>query len=482
MEKLDNYIIKYSSSRFILRIKNVDEYKNISNKNDWFDEIIDEICNSKISSLEIRNSEFLDEYFLKKLELAHKIEDVYICCKCDNCSKVAALLKKNEINTLFWYEFDSKDDDYYNDKLVSFTVYPGGFNINSKEQVLTIGIDTSIDILIKLLKMYKQNTVEIEFEDTANFKRIIDTIDCNEIVLYINEHTTSEDIEYIRNKFPNAKFIVKQRTLNERDVAVTYDRIREKDLFLDTIINEVKKLNLSSFEQYMYLYSIVKKFKPYRETTGNYLESRSTYFIYDNNFIVCEGYANLLEQLVNKLNNPDVQCVKYGLDYEQDEIYYHHARNLVYIKDTKYGLNGIFVADPTWDSVNSHKSARLKGQFDGDDKLYDWYNHIILTPEQIESEEAIDIKDDMFLKIYNCTFKFEELGTENRKSICKFLNGNVKEINKLIITSVPNDIIKKSIYEIYKIIYANFADEMFEDTISSNRRMNEILFNKSKSR
>lgn len=76
----------------------------------------------------------------------------------------------------------------------------------------------------------------------------------------------------------------------------------EINRFINYIIDEVRKYSLSPFEQYMYLYNIVKNFKPYRESNDNYLESRSSHLLFFNEHIVCEGYANMFNVLFETNN------------------------------------------------------------------------------------------------------------------------------------------------------------------------------------
>lgn len=139
--------------------------------------------------------------------------------------------------------------------------------------------------------------------------------------------------------------------------------------------------NLSSFEKYIYAYNVVKKFKKYKENDEDKMAARNLYRILENKYMVCVGFANMFGDLLNKLGIPN-KDLSVSVDTSYDNAYKGeedvegieksvekggHARRYVYIKDEKYGVDGFYITDPTWDN----------------DLEQDLYNHMVLTSEEV---------------------------------------------------------------------------------------------------
>ena len=130
---------------------------------------------------------------------------------------------------------------------------------------------------------------------------------------------------------------------------------------------------LSPFLRYMYVYNLTKHYKKYLENEEDHSEARDLYKILNNQYIVCLGYTNLLEELSFKVG---IRTASYTVGVEPsrkelknpDAITSNdmslHARTIVHLQDSSYGIDGFFVSDPTWDSS----------------KWGDYYNHFLLTP------------------------------------------------------------------------------------------------------
>lgn len=122
-------------------------------------------------------------------------------------------------------------------------------------------------------------------------------------------------------------------------------------------------VNLSPFEKYLYAYKVTSHFKAYKENKQDTSLARKLYHILDSEFMVCVGYSTLLEDLLNKLG---IESYSYGvtadltfdkvdshievLPDDIDQHLEHHARRIVHIDDPKYGINGFYICDPTWDN------------------------------------------------------------------------------------------------------------------------------------
>ena len=132
--------------------------------------------------------------------------------------------------------------------------------------------------------------------------------------------------------------------------------------------------NLTPFERYISAYNVVKQYKQYKENQIDKFASRNLYAILENEYMVCVGYANMLEDLLNKSGIKNIHR-NVGVDTSYDRFnenktvvskHDSHAREYVYIKDLKYGIDGFYITDPTWDN----------------DLKNDLYNHLLLTAEE----------------------------------------------------------------------------------------------------
>lgn len=161
------------------------------------------------------------------------------------------------------------------------------------------------------------------------------------------------------------------------DIRIGLDIIPIKEyLRLEKILYQMVEpaCNLSPFERYIYAYNVVKQYKQYKENEKNKSASRELYAILENEYMVCVGYSHMLEDLLNKSGIKSIYR-SMGIDDSYDKKdekevvninWNGHARRFVYINDPKYGIDGFYVADPTWDN----------------DLKNDLYNHLLLTNEE----------------------------------------------------------------------------------------------------
>ena len=137
---------------------------------------------------------------------------------------------------------------------------------------------------------------------------------------------------------------------------------------------------LSPFEKYIYAYNICKKFKAYKEDYNDPEASRNIHLILENQYIVCSGFAELLSDLLNKLGIENFSyLLEVDTSYDGEEVLEKtelkdkptdkigHMRVYTHIVDNKYGIDGFYFGDPTWDN----------------DVESDYYNHLVLTNREI---------------------------------------------------------------------------------------------------
>lgn len=285
------------------------------------------------------------------------------------------------------------------------------------------------DIIKKLKELGKTNKIVFEIDDKEEFNKFIG-----------NE-----------NIFDYENVIVKYKL----DRSYLTDYIYFESL-LHKIIEPAK--NLSPFEKYIYAYNIVKNFKEYKESERSLL-SKSLYHILENEYIVCVGFCELLGDLLSKLEIPNVNLSIKGKD-PKDNSPWAHLRLYANIKDDKYGINGFYVSDPTWDN----------------DLEVDYYNHLALTNKEARLELDFDISifdevfnifdvtslDDLYLKLNNLITeeKIFELFTILKRLDLDYYN----YLNKTFDIEKPNT---KMINDLSMYIYNHINNEILGDTIMS---------------
>ena len=92
----------------------------------------------------------------------------------------------------------------------------------------------------------------------------------------------------------------------------------------------------------------------FRYNTNGLESSRVLPGIFNNQEIVCSGYASLVKAIIDKLGMPELECDLVACKFvdEHNEIMESHCHNLVKIRDKKYGIDGYYVEDACWDSKN----------------------------------------------------------------------------------------------------------------------------------
>lgn len=165
------------------------------------------------------------------------------------------------------------------------------------------------------------------------------------------------------------------------------DYVKYEKKLIDLILPAI---NFSPFEKYLYAYNQAKKFKKYKENNEDKTSARDLYQIMDNEYMVCVGYSKLLGDLLDKLgieNYEDSVSVDVGLDNISNDVTVlpdfvydektgemkevkteaaGHARRMAHVVDPKYGIDGYYFTDPTWDNDMEH----------------DTYNYALMTQEE----------------------------------------------------------------------------------------------------
>ena len=147
------------------------------------------------------------------------------------------------------------------------------------------------------------------------------------------------------------------------------DQIKASKM-IDDIAYEINNLSienedgkpeyLSPFEKFIFAYEFVSSFV-YNEG-GDIFHENTSYWVpvMLGDKIVCGGYASLMEALCERIfKNNEVGIYNQGTYVLRKDFSFigGHSNILVRIKDDKYNINGIFYADPCWDSVKDKNST-----------------------------------------------------------------------------------------------------------------------------
>lgn len=138
----------------------------------------------------------------------------------------------------------------------------------------------------------------------------------------------------------------------------SYFEYLKEEAQLNNMVKDIKESNLSPLEKYFAVYNIVKNFKPYKENIEEKESSRYLRYILNNEYMVCVGYARLLETLLDKVG---ISANEFGvmIDVSYDDGFtledksvqeVGHSRVIVSIDDDKYNIHGLYMSDPTWDN------------------------------------------------------------------------------------------------------------------------------------
>lgn len=336
---------------------------------------------------------------------------------------------KNELNKLF----QIIKNNFTNDKLFSDT-----FNISYNINDFTQDKETIIEFL-KQNKNYKITLRAIEY------KYLINNLD--------------------QNEFPNLNIAFKNN----------YDSISFKEFynmykFLDEIINFVKHYNLSPLEQVMLVYDIVKSHEYIKENEGESISvSRSLSEIINSGKIVCDGFANLFNFILDELG---IVNDKIYLSYKNRKS--RHARNMLYLKDEKYNIDNYFIADVTFDCKNEKRNKKYIDNYYFFLKPLSFFNRpeeIIDNPKILNILRMTNEKCEEHLKTLewkdkvSMVFKLNKFLNQNENNpslyftkediIDVMLREKIKETKKLLNKRIPEGAFKNALYKVRKIEFIN---------------------------
>ena len=223
------------------------------------------------------------------------------------------------------------------------------------------------------------------------------------------------------------------------------DIIKEKSDF-------IKSLNLSELEQIMVAYDMVRNRVYISSDSSDNCVSRDLKNVLFEKEIVCVGYANILNSI---LDNLGIVNYMISLSDKVDKDNAGHVRNAVRVNDSKYNVSGYYYLDATWDSKDSE-----------DDLFLIKYRHFLRTRKEIEVLEKHQYS-------YNGIFYNEEEFSEALDKA--FLDNNIKEGYTIYLKII------RTLNSLYDKVFCKKYDIDFLDACSNYGSMrNNTTYNKLK--
>ena len=468
--------------------------------------LLDVIKNTKSSEFSIGNSELIDDEIIDALASNHNIKkyefhDGYTISK-EYISKLKQNPNIEQINV------SKVEDDikFIYDRVVN----AGNQNdicglsvasinkLSERDDELYYSVnrdysDEELDDLRKLVQIYPIQEIRIYFYNKTQMDKILEIFKDSKVSINYGRSFSIDEVKKIEN-YENVVF-------SDGGNKYTPTQVRRREEILDLIINEVREQDLSSLEQYMYLYNTVKLFKEYKESNENKQLSRVSEYILDNDYMVCVGYASLLNELVERLDNPNIRTTTFSLDVgDKGEKKSGHKRVLVNIKDDKYNVDGIYISDPTWDCVTYYKKKKIDGKVEIDYTKpishVDKYSYFLLTKDEVDSDKYEydpSITDIIFSKnpkqtIHEFTMNNKEYKVSDSVLALKHLfnNNDITEENLLEYCMdvkqpfIEGDTLINCITNLYSKIYKDTPlekrQEIIENTIYNNNLLQKHNF------
>lgn len=439
------------------------------------EEIFDELVNNKVSTVRFDDVDLSDEQIEK---LNDNFIDAYLF-EGNDYKKISSnlaifeydkeSLKKKDMlyvdpEVKLFSKRDIKNFKYLNDETtIRFDLgflnennIPDDYFVKVQNEMF---LENIIQILERLEELNKNVKVEIPTSRAVDFPIDI-----------LSKYSNNIVVSYNNDKY-------------------SFDAFSKMNSKLDNLVSDIIDNGLSPFEKYIAVYDIVKNYKPYKECEEDPLQARSLKYILDNEYMVCVGYAHLLIELFAKVGidaTEYLNTVYFDIDEGQKLEEGHHARVMVNLKDDKYGIDGYYISDPTWDNTTDFYNFAIMTQ----NSMQTYKNMMNLTNKDL----AFDVEsfDDFCLKAN--TYLKREVSEKSKRTRIKLttreiINDSFEKYIKLI-NKVMGDIDKHSYQKLtplYEKAVSSGAEEDYSKVLTeagqiiskkaNNKISNDTLFN-----
>lgn len=210
---------------------------------------------------------------------------------------------------------------------------------------------------IKIIEVCKNGCII----DLTNLKQ-------QEIINLLEQNDFPDNIKFI-DPYNIYSLLTKEQLLN------TYQNIYQ-------IANLIKQYNLTPLESLIFLYDIVRE-KPYKEFNEDKSKSRDLSQITNDDYIVCEGYANIINAVCHSLNIPSEK-----IRWLPKEGNRGHASNIVYINDDKYDIHGFFEIDALYGVKENNEDMEYINHYE---HLFDPFNLAIIKKKKYNYDDELTL-------------------------------------------------------------------------------------------
>ena len=195
----------------------------------------------------------------------------------------------------------------------------------------------------KLIGIKSADKIEKECNSNNLLKGIELAKKINKKTIINGESITFREYEYLLSNydFESLNGYDIKISYQKRNKPITTEELLKTSIEINKITDEIEKYNLSPLEKIIYAYDISKS-REHKKSDKSISLARdlNKILLGEEHCIVCSGFSNLLNALLKNLNINALPFV----NFEKK-----HQRSIVYIKDDKYKIDGVYVFDPTGD-------------------------------------------------------------------------------------------------------------------------------------
>ena len=332
--------------------------------------------------------------------------------------------------------------------------------IQQARKYLKQHIDKNNDYYKELFDSCEFILIDGSYEEIVEYLKNNTCLKDKKIIINENLDLNDEHISYIEKIFKEYENVYVGTDGNDNPVKLS-DFIKTKNI-INELVKRVEKFNFSPMEQIMYVYDLVRD-RVYTKEAENedYAISRDLTNILLGDKIVCVGYAHLFDVLLKKLG---FKTMLYKIYNPNTKI--GHVRNIVYIVDDKYEINGVYFFDTTWDSKKNDNIHLYSYRFFAKTKI---------EIEEYQSDDYLDgtlpeVNEDFFIDFIT---KLNNIGLNINDS------NRINDINKISRLVDDKTLIDKTIFSPY---YNSLPKQMRQEFNKNNivrdlERYEEILDN-----
>lgn len=303
-------------------------------------------------------------------------------------------------------------------------------NDESKRCRVINAIKNSSDEFLDLFDIVEISCVSIDLEriikeipNIQNKKIIID------IPIEISDYDKLKQLLEQFEEYKDNIFIKSEKPIPISDFLTAMNVISEAK-------DKILSLDLSPMEKTMYIYDMVRnRLYNMESEEDDHTISRDLYQVLIGEYIVCSGFANIFNKMLNEVGIKSQIVILDSKDKTPG-----HARVYAYIYDEKYGIDGAYYFDPTWDCKNENNSNEFLSR----------YKYFALTRDEI-----IKLDGDMF------RWHYSKKSYEDIKKLIKEKSWVLLSSGALLLRLGIDDALER----IDKILYSDVGSQKAADEL-----------------